>query len=188
LGRKARWAIGAAALAVVLAGVVVAYVLVRAQWFPRRYRALVREAAEEFGLDPLLVAALVHRESGFRPEARSRAGARGLMQLMPATAEEVAGKLGLDGYSEAMLEEPRVNLRLGCAYLRELLDRFGGDERVALAAYNAGYGKVDRWLKEARGDVERMMEECAFPETRRYVHDVLGTRWVLRRLDSIRAF
>lgn len=175
-------------LALAVAALAAGYAVLRAQWFPRRYRGLVREAAEEFGLDPLLVAALVHHESRFRPEARSRAGARGLMQLMPATAEEVAGKLGLDGYSEAMLEEPRVNLRLGCAYLRELLDRFGGDERVALAAYNAGRGKVDRWLEEARGDVERMMEECAFPETRRYVHDVLGTRWVLRRLDSIMAF
>lgn len=188
MGRRARWAIGAIALAVLLAAGVVGYAVARAQLFPSRYRELVRETAEEFGLDPLLVAAMVHRESGFRPEARSAAGARGLMQLMPATAEEVAGKLGLDGYSEVMIEEPQVNVRLGCAYLKELLGRFDGDERVALAAYNAGRGKVAGWLEEAQGDIERMIGEKAFPETRRYVYNVLGTRWVLRRLDAIGAF
>jgi soluble lytic murein transglycosylase len=181
-------------LAVVLAALVGGYAAARARLFPSRYREAVGEAAGEFGLDRLLVAAVVHRESGFRPAARSSAGARGLMQLMPATAEEVAGKLGaagklgFDGYDEAMLDEPRVNLRLGCAYLKELLERFGGDEQVALAAYNAGRGNVARWLEEAEGDVGRMLGEQAFPETRRYVRKVLGTRWLLRRLDAIHGF
>ncbi len=185
--RKALTAV-AIALAALLAAGVVGYGLARARLFPKRHRGAVIEAAEEFDLDPLLVAALVHRESGFRPEARSSAGARGLMQLMPATAEEVAGKLELDGYTEAMLEDPRQNLRLGCAYLRELLDRFDGDERAALAAYNAGRGNVVQWLEEAEGDARRMIRERAFPETRRYVRDVLDARWVLRRLEAIHAF
>jgi len=197
--RRAVWAV-AIVLAVVLAVLAGGYAAARARLFPRRYREAVGEAADEFGLDRLLVAAVVHHESRFRPEARSSAGARGLMQLMPATAEEVAGKLeaadklgaggtlGLDGYTEAMLDEPRVNLRLGCAYLKELLERFDGDERVALAAYNAGRGNVARWLEEAGGDVERMLGEEAFPETRRYVRDVRGTRRLLRRLEAIHRF
>ena len=179
-------------VAIVLAAVLVAgvagYRLARARLFPKRYRKAVIEAAEEFRLDPLLVAAIVHHESRFRPEARSAAGAVGLMQLMPATADEVAGKLGLDGWTEARLEDPEVNLRLGCAYLRELLDRFDGDEQAALAAYNAGRGNVVRWLEEVQGDTRRMLEERAFPETRRYVHEVLGTRWILERLEAIHAF
>ena len=174
-------------LAVLVAGIV-GYWVARARFFPKRYREAVTEAAEESRLDPLLVAAVVHHESRFRPQARSAAGAVGLMQLMPATAEEVAGKLGLDGWTEAMLEDPQVNLRLGCAYLRELLDRFDGDERAALAAYNAGRGNVVRWLEEAQGDARRMLEEHAFPETRRYVDHVLSTRRLLQRLEAIHAF
>jgi soluble lytic murein transglycosylase len=189
LTKGARKALAAAiAAAIVLVGAVAAYKLARARLFPKRYRKAVTEAAEEFGLDPLLVAAVIHNESRFRPAARSSAGARGLMQLMPATAADVAGKLELDGYSEAMLEDPQVNLRLGCAHLRELLDRFGGNEQAALAAYNAGRSKVLRWLEEAEGDTRRMLRERAFPETRRYVRNVLSTRRMLRRLDAIDAF
>jgi len=178
----------AIAATTVLVVLVAAYGLARAQLFPKRYRDTVIKAGNEFGLDPLLVAAVIHHESRFRPDARSSAGARGLMQLMPETAGEVAGKLGLDGYSETMLDDPRVSTRLGCAYLKELLDRFDGDEQLALAAYNAGRGNVARWLEQANGDVERMLGEHAFPETRRYVHNVRGTRWVLRCLEAIHGF
>ena len=175
-------------LAVVAAGAVTGYSLLRARLLPGRYREVLTRAADEFGLDPLLVAAVVHCESRFRPQARSSAGARGLMQLMPATAEEVAGKLGIAGYSEAMLDEPGVNARLGCAHLRELLDRFDDDAPVALAAYNAGGGHVAKWFEAADGDAERMLSEHAFAETRRYVRDVLRTRSVLRWLDAIDGF
>jgi soluble lytic murein transglycosylase len=187
--KGARRAVAAVtALAIVVAVAVAAYSLLRARLFPGRYHEAVAAAADEFGLDPLLVAAVVYSESRFRPAARSPAGARGLMQLMPTTAEEVAGKLGLDGYSAAMLDEPEMNLRLGCVYLRELLDEFGGDVPVALAAYNAGRRHAAAWLEAAQGDVRRVLDEHAFPETRRYVRGVLRTRSVLRRLDAIERF
>jgi soluble lytic murein transglycosylase len=172
----------------VVAATLICYSLARARLFPARYRGPLKEAAEEFGLDPLLVAAVVHCESGFRPDARSPAGARGLMQLMPATAQEAASKVGLDGYTDGALEDPRTNLRLGCAHLRRLLDQFGGDERLALAAYNAGQGNVARWLEQVEGDRDRMLEEEAFPETRRYVRRVLGARRWLERFDSMQSF
>jgi soluble lytic murein transglycosylase len=175
-------------VATVVVIVVVAYSAARARLFPGRYRDAVSEAAEEAGLDRLLVASVVHCESRFRPGARSAAGARGLMQLMPSTAAELAEKLKLEGYTEAGLDEPSINLRLGCRYLAGLLERFGGDEAVALAAYNAGPGKVAGWLEAAGGDGVRMLDEHAFPETRRYVRDVQRTRRLLRRLDAIDAF
>jgi len=171
-------------LAAAAAALLGLYSTARARLFPRAYRILVSEAAEKAGLDRLLVAAVIHCESRFRPAATSAAGARGLMQLMPATAAEVADRLGLDGYADAMLDEPKVNVRLGCGYLRELLDRFGGDEVAALAAYNAGQGNVARWLEAAGGDAGRMLDEQAFDETRRYVRNVLGTRRWLKRLDE----
>jgi soluble lytic murein transglycosylase len=171
-----------------VAATLTCYSLARARLFPGRYRGPLKEAAEEFGLDPLLVAAVVYCESGFRPDACSPAGARGLMQLMPATAQEAASKVDLDGYSEADLGDPRMNLRLGCAHLQGLLERFEGDEHLALAAYNAGGGNVSRWLDETEGDPRRVLDEKAFPETRRYVRRVLGTRRWLERLDSIQPF
>ncbi|MBN1916265.1 MAG: lytic transglycosylase domain-containing protein [Verrucomicrobia bacterium] len=188
--RKARNAMlaGFFALAAATVAFLALYGMARARLFPRTYRAVVAEAAREAGIDRLLVAAVIHCESRFRPTAASPAGARGLMQIMPATASEVAAKLGIAGYNEAMLDEPGVNVRLGCGYLRELLDRFGGNETVALAAYNAGRGNVARWLEAVGGDAERMLEEQAFDETRRYVHNVLGTRRLLRRLEEIDAF
>jgi soluble lytic murein transglycosylase len=189
LTKGARRAVAAAiGLAVAAGGAVTVYSVLRARFFPGRYRVVVTAAADEFGLDPLLVAGVVHCESGFRPQARSSAGARGLMQLMPATAEEAAGKLGITGYDEALLDEPAVNLRLGCAHLRELLDRFDGDMRVALAAYNAGSRHAAGWLEAAQGDVERMLTEHAFPVTRTYVRDVLRTRSILEWLDAIDGF
>lgn len=187
--KGARRAVAAAVgLAVVAGGAVTGYSVLRARLFPGRYREVLTAAADEFGLDPLLVAAVVHCESRFRPQARSSAGARGLMQLMPATAEEAAGKLGMTGYGEALLDEPVVNLRLGCAHLRELVDRFDGDTQGALAAYNAGSRHVATWLEAAQGDAERMLNEHAFPETRKYVRDVFRTRSVLRYLDAIDGF
>jgi len=178
--------------AVVLTAVVVAalagYSAARARLFPGRCRGPLKEASAEFGLDPLLVAAVVHCESGFDAGARSPAGARGLMQLMPATAQEVASTIDLDGYTDADLDDPGTNLRLGCAYLGRLLGRFEGNEQLALAAYNAGPANVARWLDQAGGDPGRMLDEEAFPETRRYVRRVLGTRRWLDRLDSMQRF
>jgi len=179
---------GLVALAAAAAGLLAAYGAGRARLFPKPYRTAVSEASAEAGVDRLLVAAMIHCESRFRPQARSASGARGLMQLMPATAAEVAARLKLAGYDEAMLDEPEVNVRLGCRYLCELLERFEGDETAALAAYNAGQGNVARWLEAAGGDAERMLDEQAFAETRRYVRNVLGTRRLLRRLDAIDAF
>ncbi|MGP6157986.1 MAG: lytic transglycosylase domain-containing protein [Vulcanimicrobiaceae bacterium] len=121
----------------------------------RSLDALLEPAARASGVDAALVEAVIANESGFNPRATSPTGAQGLMQLMPSTA----AALGVgDSY------DPAQNVRGGATYLRQLLDRFGGDLRAALAAYNAGPGAVERY-----GGVP------PFPETRAYVERVLAT-------------
>ena len=111
----------------------------------------ILHTAAEFDFDPYLIAGLVYAESSGRPWVESSAGALGLMQLKPATAAEQAGKLGDPEPSREDLLQPRVNLRLGTAYLASLIERQGGDVRQALMAYNTGPTRFNRWLREAGG-------------------------------------
>jgi soluble lytic murein transglycosylase len=128
--------------------------------YPLERSDLVRAQAEEAGLDPALVSSLVRAESRFHTDAVSPRGAVGLLQLMPATAEWIARKLGVTTFD---LRNPETNLRFGTWYLTYLLKRFGRID-LALAAYNAGPTRVDQWL--AAG-------ETAFPETTAFVRRVL---------------
>ena len=115
--------------------------------YPMTYAPEIRAAAEEFSLDPAYVASVVLAESSFDAEAVSSVGAIGLMQIMPATGEWIAGKLD-DVFDVERLYEPSVNLRYGCWYLRFLLDRYDGDMRTASTAYHQGQGRVDDWLQD----------------------------------------
>lgn len=141
------------------------------------YETEILSSAAEFDLDPSLVAAVIYTESGFRPQAKSGAGALGLMQLMPATGIEEAELLGMEGVTEAGLTEPSVNIRLGCVYLRKLLDEFG-TESVALAAYNAGPGRVRQWLKDYGVKEDGSLLYIPYPETSKYVSRVQSARGV----------
>jgi len=98
------------------------------------------------------VAAVIHTESGFRENAVSARGARGLMQVMPSTAEWVAGRIGYPSFSVEMLFDPRYNIEIGTWYLADLIRQFEGSAVVALAAYNGGRGEVDRWLRQGIWD------------------------------------
>ncbi len=132
---------------------------------------LLREAAAR-GLDPFLVAGLIRQESAWDRRIVSSAGAVGLMQLMPATAREVAGSLGVT-LGPGALEDPEVNIRLGTTYLRSMLQRFDGRVEDALAAYNAGPGRMNQWRANAYyRDRDVFMEHIPFQETRGYVRTV----------------
>ena len=131
--------------------------------YPLRYDAIVRAHAQNYDLDPALLAAVIYAESKFDADARSQAGAIGLMQLLPETARGIAVRTGGNAFVVADLYVPELNVRYGAWYLRHLLDRYG-DERTALAAYHAGQGNVDRWRKDGVG--------IQFPETRSYVDKV----------------
>lgn len=150
--------------------------------FPRPFVAEIEAAARRFGVEEELVLAVVREESRFQADAVSRAGARGLMQIMPGTGREIARRLGERGFRVDDLVRPEVNVGFGAHYLRSLLDRFGRAD-LALAAYNAGPGNAGRWLRLQRGlEAPALVERIDFGETRRYVKRVLGTRWTYRRL------
>lgn len=150
--------------------------------YPFPQRAALEAEAGEFGLDPFLLAGLVRQESTFEFEALSRAGARGLAQLLPGTAAMTARGLDIAFYPE-WITVPDLNLHLGAAHLAELLQRYGGRVEAAVAAYNAGTGPVERWLARAgAADPDRFIERIPYPETRGYVRGVLRNRELYRAL------
>jgi soluble lytic murein transglycosylase len=160
-------------------------VLPRAFWemlYPFGWRDDIVDVAERVGLDPYFVAAIVREESSYYPRALSRAGARGLMQVMPATAAPMAALRGLPFRDGDLLDEPRANLEIGAAFLAGLLREFG-DPRLAAAAYNAGPKRVRAWWSARRGDdVEAWVEQIPFDETRHYVKRVMLSWEEYRRL------
>ncbi len=137
--------------------------------YPFPYRdALVREARAQ-GLDPFFVAGLIRQESLWHPTIESTAGAVGLMQLLPTTAQEVARTLGIR-YSRAQLGDPDYNLRLGTQYLASMIRRFDGRAEDALSAYNAGPGRINQWRQRPEyRDRDVFVEHIPFQETRNYV-------------------
>ena len=145
------------------------------------YEDEIMTSAKEWDLDPYLVCGVIFTESAFRPEARSSVGALGLMQLMPATGLEEAELLMIEGVTEEGLTEPALNIRLGCTYLKKLLDEFG-TESVALAAYNAGPGRVRQWLKEYGTKEDGSILYIPYPETSKYVGRVQSAKGMYARL------
>ena len=131
--------------------------------YPLRYDQIVVGHAENYELEPQLVAAVIYQESKFDADAVSDSGAVGLMQLLPATAQGIADRTGGSGWHERDLLNPELNIRYGAWYLRHLLDKYD-DEQLALAAYNAGQANVDRWRDAGVG--------IQFAETRHYVERV----------------
>jgi soluble lytic murein transglycosylase len=142
--------------------------------FPLEHRRLVEEQAHKTGLDPAWVYAVVRQESAFVRDARSGAGALGLMQLMPETAKHLARKLGEHPPAKQALLDPRTNIRLGSRYLSRVLGELGDNPVLATAAYNAGPGRVRSWLPETALDADLWVEMIPFQETRRYVQHVLA--------------
>ena len=159
--------------------------LPRAFWemyYPLGWRAELTEAAGRAIIDPLLVAAVVREESSFYPQARSRVGARGLMQLMPDTARPMAQARRLPFNNGDLLDDPAANLNMGSGYLSGLLREFG-DARLAAAAYNAGPTRVREWWGSRRSDdLEVWVEQIPFNETRAFVKRVMLSWDEYRRL------
>jgi soluble lytic murein transglycosylase len=134
--------------------------------YPLRYEETIREASEENDLDPAFVAAVIYTESRFRPDVKSHQGAYGLMQLLPQSARYIERNSGIEGD----FRDPQVNIRLGTWFLGYLNDRYDGDERLMLAAYNSGEGSVDTWTSDERFDIKK---DIPYKETRQYVDRAL---------------
>jgi soluble lytic murein transglycosylase len=146
---------------------------------PLRHEDVIRQQAAAKDLDPALIAGVIFTESHFVDQT-SRAGARGLMQITPQTARAIAQSTGGVAFRDDDLATPQVNIAYGAWYLRHLLDHYGGNEVLALAAYNAGLGNVDRWLIRSGGG-KLKVGDLPFPETRAYVTKVLHARDQYRR-------
>ncbi len=140
---------------------------------PLSHEDIIRQQAAEKHLDPALIAAVIYAETKFDPRPSS-AGAEGLMQLLPQTAEYLARRSGATTFTTADLATPQVNIAYGSYYLRYLIDHYGGAVMPALAAYNAGETNVDRWLAAAHDNGSQFtVDDIPFPETRAYVERVL---------------
>jgi soluble lytic murein transglycosylase-like protein len=153
-------------------------------YYPLKYSDEVEEYAGMRKLDPNLVRALILQESYYNPQAKSPVGATGLMQLMPPTAQEHARRLGIV-FAASRLENPDVNIRIGTFHLRMLIDMFGGNQFLAVAAYNAGQGNVMKWRRAApRKPMDELIESIPFQETRNYVKQVTMLRSAYARVSS----
>lgn len=181
---RRRRRLGLAVVVLVLAGMGLAVATgvgplgeaVREIILPLRHDDIIRQQAKKKGVDPNLIAAVIYEESRFRDQT-SRAGARGLMQITPATARFIARDSGGTAFTQRDLATPQINIAYGTYYLRYLLRRYDGDEEIAAAAYNAGETNVDRWIARAggRGDFD-VAEDIPFPETRSYVTNVMRSK------------
>jgi soluble lytic murein transglycosylase len=179
VGRRRRIrAISVLTVGVLALGVVLAMPLfkkaVRELSLPLSYASVIRQQAAQKHLPPALIAAVIYAETKFDPRT-SPAGAEGLMQLMPGTAEYLARRSGATTFTVADLGDPGVNIAYGSYYLRYLLQTFHGSQVLALAAYNGGITNVDRWIAEARSQGDQLtVGAIPFPETRAYVQRVLN--------------
>ncbi|WP_204418616.1 transglycosylase SLT domain-containing protein [Aeromonas veronii] len=143
--------------------------------FPLPLKRTFSQMAQERTMNTSLLYAISRQESALYPLAQSPVGARGLMQLMPATAKETAGKLGVPYRNEQQLFDPTMNIRLGSAYLKRLLNVYDGNRILAAAAYNAGPGRVKRWREQSDNKpMDVWVESIPYKETRNYVQNVLS--------------
>lgn len=145
-------------------------------FYPKKYEVYVEKYCKLYAVEPDLVYAIIKQESNFNENAKSFAGARGLMQVLPATAREVAEDL--NGINEETLDlnDEETNIQIGIKYLSSLIKRYNGNIYIATAAYNAGLGNVDKWFKEeyeTYDTYEKIIEKIEFEETRKYTTNVI---------------
>lgn len=139
-------------------------------FYPLNYSNYVFENSQKYDLDPYLVFAIIKAESGFNKNAQSSQGAKGLMQITDSTGEWIAKQLKYDDHSIADLYNPEYNIRMGCWYLNSLIKQFDGDTALAIAAYNAGSGNVQKWLNNYEHSKDgKSLHKIPFGETDRYV-------------------
>jgi len=153
--------------------------------FPEAYWVQIKQSAAANGLDPFMVASLIRQESEFNPQAISNKSAYGLMQLLPSVGRSMAKEEGIHHFEANQLLDPNVNIRLGCRYLKQTMDKFGGQPEYVFAAYNAGDARVSDW-QGAGGyqGIDEFVESIPFTETREYVQAILRNEDIYRSLDQ----
>lgn len=161
-------------IAILLFGVFKVQNIVLKKIYPTKYWEYVYQYAKEYEVDPLLIFAMIKAESNFNPNVVSSSNAIGLMQLMDATAEELARKIDVSFTKNASLYHPELNIKLGTKYFSDLLKEYKGNIPLALTAYNAGIGNVKRWIEQ--GTIQKDgsdIENVPYKETNHYVRKIL---------------
>jgi soluble lytic murein transglycosylase len=182
MSRRALSTVGAAALVALVVGLVASQIdtAVRRDGLPLREAGIIRQQASLKHIDPALIAAVIYAESKFDPRP-SPAGAQGLMQILPATAYFIAHLSGGTSFTASDLSTPSINVAYGSYYLRYLLDHYGGNEMLAVGAYNGGLANVDGWVAHAEAAGKPLaVSEIPFSETRDYVQRVLRAQAAYR--------
>jgi soluble lytic murein transglycosylase len=156
--------------------------------YPKGYYSIVKQYANQFGIDEALVLAVIREESRFNTKTTSWANARGLMQIIPPTGRVVAYQAGIRDYRTGRLHEPEMNIKMGCYYLAQLLKQFNGNKYLAVAAYNGGPARVAKWMKRWQVeispdvDMDEFLEAIPLSETRRYVQKVMKSYFEYKRI------
>ncbi len=177
--KLAAWIAGALLLMLIICGILIPSAL--KQYFKLDYRDWIASYSDDNQLDPFLVSSVIFCESGFDPNAVSRAGARGLMQVMPATGKEIADLLQ-ERYDEDQLFDPETSIRYGTYYLGIQMERFRNNPAAVLAAYNAGPHRVEQWINEYGFDSRNHIAYIPFKETDKYVDKVLLVQTIYKVL------
>ena len=149
--------------------------------YPIAYSNKIENICGEYSVDENLVRAIINVESGYNELAVSRVGAKGLMQIMPETANWIAGQIGIENFNEKMLFEAETNIKMGVFYLRYLFDKYG-EQNLVLFAYNAGEGRLENYLTNEKPFV---VEDVMIDETRNYIKKVNSNYKVYNKLFSI---
>ncbi len=153
------------------------------KFYPTKYSEYVYKYSKQYNVDPYLVFSIMRVESSFNPNAESKSGAKGLMQVTDGTGEWVAKKIQLKDYSSDLLYEPEFNIMIGCWYLNNLQSQFNGNMMLALTAYNGGSGNVEKWLKNKEySQTGESLDKIPFSETQKYVDKVQKDYSVYRSL------
>jgi len=151
--------------------------------YPIHYSDLIEKYAVEYEIDPYLVASIMKNESKFNPNAVSRKDAKGLMQIAPVTGEWAAEKLNIENYSEDMLFDPELNIKMGVWYLNVLKYEFSNNMELMIAGYNAGNGNVKKWLNNPEYSKDgETLDEIPFNETKIYQRKVLRDYEIYKKL------
>ncbi|MBU0478165.1 lytic transglycosylase domain-containing protein [bacterium] len=135
---------------------------------PIKYAPIVYKSAQKYNIDPALIMAVIEIESKFNAKAVSKAGATGLMQIMPKTAKSLSRELNIKKYNKDFLYNPEINIKIGTYYLKKLLQEFNNDIDLSLGAYNGGIGNIKKW--------QRQKKEIPFEETRTFIKKVKSAR------------
>ncbi len=168
--KKQLWlvVVGLVIISIIIFGLIFWYVL-----YPVKHRMIIEKYSEIYALPPELICSVINTESNFNKTAESKVGAKGLMQLMPNTAQEIANKLQVKNYTDEMLFSPDINIRFGCYYLSYLLNMYNGNLVNTVAAYNAGFNKVNLWLNSLEYSVNGEVINPPIAETKNYISKIL---------------